>query len=168
MGFPWALSPRPRTHKDWKQNHAGLGENHQTLFGDGSPRFLGESGDQPALAGPAHSETHCSRRPHAHFDFCQYGTRWRKRTTIMCWLTPVLPALLRKCSGKQGVCSSTGRPHIQLCGQDKVSHKLWTQIAEPYPARLCAAAAAAAAESLTHSFFITWNCMPWPALHDIA
>ena len=71
------------------------------------------------------------------FDFCQFGTRWRKRTTVMMWGAPLSPELERRCSGRRGCCSRTGAPHIQLSGSDRASGQMWTHIAEPYPRALC-------------------------------
>eukprot|EP00975_Prorocentrum_lima_P051623 10810770-Prorocentrum_lima.AAC.1 len=70
-------------------------------------------------------------------DFCQYGSRWRKRTRFMCGHIDHndLQRLSRQCSGK-GVCSRTGRPHIQLTGSGPGGVP-WTRIAQPYPGALC-------------------------------
>ena len=74
-------------------------------------------------------------------DFCQFHKPWRKRTKLAAWHTPELATLSRLCSGKHGCCSRTGRPHRVLAGSDPISKRLWTQIAEPYPAALCTRAA---------------------------
>ena len=47
----------------------------------------------------------------------------------------------RRCSGRHGYCSRTGRKHICLQGTDPKSRRLWTSIAEPYPAAMAAKAA---------------------------
>ncbi len=70
-------------------------------------------------------------------DFCQYGTRWRKRTRIMSWNFPEAKNINKRCSSKLGICSRTGKPHMILSGSDPVSHLLWTVIAQPYPCKLC-------------------------------
>ena len=74
-------------------------------------------------------------------DFCQYGARWRKRTRLASWAVGHTPLLSKKCCGRNGICSATNRPHIVLQGTDKVSKKLWTQIAQLYPPKLCHAGA---------------------------
>ena len=71
-------------------------------------------------------------------DVCQFGTRWRKATRFMlCNIPDDARKLLEpfKCSGR-GVCSRTGRPHLELSGKAP-NGKFWTLIAQPYPRRLC-------------------------------
>lgn len=74
---------------------------------------------------------------------CQYGTRWRKATGLLCSRVDPFDRdrLSKMCGGKSGVCSRTGQRHLQLSGRDPKSNRLWTQIAEPYPTRLCEALA---------------------------
>ena len=73
------------------------------------------------------------------FDFCQYGAPWRKRTVVMAW--HCVPAdLNRRCSGHKGLCSRAKRHHIILQGAGP-GGRLWTSIAEPYPAPVARAAA---------------------------
>ena len=74
-------------------------------------------------------------------DFCQHGTRWRKRTGVAAWNVGQIPSLNRRCTGRKGLCSRTGRHHIILKGTDKASGLLWTVLAEPYPPHFAAAAA---------------------------
>ena len=73
-------------------------------------------------------------------DYCQHGARWRKRTRVLAWNAVESEALHRQCSGRGGLCSSSGKHHIVLRGQDPVSRRLWTSIAQPYPDRFAAAA----------------------------
>ena len=68
-------------------------------------------------------------------DYCQFGTRWRKRTRFQCW--NIDPPQDRLCKGHKGICSLSGKPHIILKGYDKVTKQNWTHIAEPYPKRIC-------------------------------
>ena len=70
-------------------------------------------------------------------DFCQWGTRWRKRTRLLCGhLSPAArESLVRTCTGR-GRCSRTGKPHIQLTGSGP-GNIPWTRIAQPYPDGLC-------------------------------
>ena len=69
-------------------------------------------------------------------DQCRFGTKWRKSTSLLCCnLDSVdMASLERRCSGKHGICSSTGKPHIQLEGRGHMTAK-----AAAYPTRLCTA-----------------------------
>ena len=71
-------------------------------------------------------------------DFCQYDTKWRKRTRLM--VGNVCPndvqRLNRLCTGKRGNCSRTGDRHFQLTGSGP-GNLPWTRIAQPYPTKLC-------------------------------
>lgn len=72
-------------------------------------------------------------------DFCQYGTKWRKRTRLLAGNidTDDFQRLLhRRCQGIKGVCSRTGRKHFQLTGSNKKGIP-WTRVAQPYPSALC-------------------------------
>ena len=71
-------------------------------------------------------------------DLCQFGARWRKRTTFMFGgLDPFDAASLdRRCEGRGGVCTRSHRPHLQLEGGGP-GGRHWTSIAEAYPAALC-------------------------------
>lgn len=70
-------------------------------------------------------------------DQCQVGTRWRKRTKLLFinvnWDDTV--KFSRRCTGRNGICSRTGRPHLILEGNAK-GGKRWTTIAAAYPAKL--------------------------------
>ena len=48
-----------------------------------------------------------------HFDMCQYGTQWKKPTTLLVW--GCRPFSLLKCQ-HTGVCVRTKKPHLQLTG----------------------------------------------------
>ena len=55
-------------------------------------------------------------------DMCQFGAPWRKRTRVGTWLTrePGPGSSLAQphlCRGRKGICSSSGQPHIVLCGR---------------------------------------------------
>ena len=70
-------------------------------------------------------------------DFCQYNTRWRKRTALLTGNLDLQDCerLQRRCSGPVGWCSKTGCRHWQLTGSH---HGIpWTRIAQPYPKLLC-------------------------------
>jgi len=81
-------------------------------------------------------------------DFCQFKARWRNRTRVLCWHLRGASNLHRKCSGRGGVCSSSGKYHIVLSGRDPKSNRLWTAIAQPYPTGFAAAFASAFEETV--------------------
>ena len=86
-------------------------------------------------------------------DFCQWGTRWRKRTRLLAGnINPIdLERLQRFCRDSKGLCSRTGCQHFQLTGSN--SHGVpWTRVAQPYPARLC--------HSLAHSLLAKYMIVP--------
>jgi hypothetical protein len=64
-------------------------------------------------------------------DFCQFSCPYRKRTRIVLWLLGSAEALDARCTGKQGLCSATGRHHVILSGNE--GKQLRTALAEPYP-----------------------------------
>ena len=76
------------------------------------------------------------------FHMCQFGSKWRKATSILCGNIPehMLSDLRRTCSGRGGLCSRTGKPHLVLSGSSP-SGVPWTKIAQVYPRRLCVALA---------------------------
>ena len=84
-------------------------------------------------------------RPSCHLlrgDFCQYGTRWKKPTGFLVAHLAVEDCLRfsKCCTGPRGLCCRSGNPHLQLTGSGP-GGKPWTQVAEPYPKKLCAALA---------------------------
>ncbi len=55
------------------------------------------------------------------FDYCQFGTAWKKATTILSvGNTKFHTGKLVKCKvtwqGKDSICSKTGKPHVTLTG----------------------------------------------------
>eukprot|EP00438_Fugacium_kawagutii_P006663 Skav225702 [mRNA] locus=scaffold1817:290507:291919:+ [translate_table: standard] len=70
-------------------------------------------------------------------DFCYYGTRWRKRTQLLCGNLDAqdVRRLRHLCSGR-GLCSFSGKQHFQLTGSNHQGIP-WTRVAQPYPAGLC-------------------------------
>ena len=70
-------------------------------------------------------------------DQCQYGARWRKRTTFTCAHMDPLDTerLSWCCSGKPGWCSRTGRRYWHLEGAAP-GGKAWTSISQAYPKKL--------------------------------
>jgi hypothetical protein len=84
--------------------------------------------------------------PHQVFpvtcDYCQYGVRWKKPTTIL-WVgvKQAMTPSKRCVMGPGARCSRTGRCHLKL-GQGRLDPKTgkpMTQVAEPYPPRLAKA-----------------------------
>ena len=77
---------------------------------------------------------------HVHLrvgDFCSWGTPWRKRTTFMCGniSNDDSMRLQRLCTGERGICGRTGSAHVHLTGSKNGTPL--TQIAQPYPPKLC-------------------------------
>lgn len=71
-------------------------------------------------------------------DFCQFGTRWRKRTKFLVGnlCEDDIARCRRLCQGPPGICSRTHKHHLQLTGS--ASNGIpWTRIAQPYPKQLC-------------------------------
>ena len=88
---------------------------------------------------------------HEYTDFCQENKPFRKRTQFMFAHTDIRHCC-RHCTAKRGVCSKSGKPHVQLVrSKDGVFLAKW---AEPYPHRLCQRLASTIAYScfarLTH------------------
>ena len=71
-----------------------------------------------------------------NFDQCQYGTRWKKATSIALWNCGHQQFINKTCTGRKGTCSQSGLPHIVLCGYSKIHKKPWTAVAQKYPQRL--------------------------------
>ncbi len=66
--------------------------------------------------------------------FCQWGEPWRKATRFLGCNIELTP-IARMCHQKSGLCSRTGKPHVQLRG---AVNGVWlTSVAEPYPWTLC-------------------------------
>ncbi len=95
---------------------------------------------------------------HEHTDFCQENKPFRKRTRFMFAHTDIRHCC-RHCTARRGVCSKSGKPHMQLSGpKDGIFLTKW---AEPYPLPLCRRLSSAIAYScfarLTyplHKYFI--------------
>ena len=70
-------------------------------------------------------------------DSCQFGTKWRKRSRLLCGHldSQDVARLERLCAGR-GLCSQTGSKHFQLTGSNHQGIP-WTRIAEPYAKGLC-------------------------------
>ena len=83
-------------------------------------------------------------------DYCQFNTPWRKITKVAAWNSCVLDALDKQCSGRNGICSRSGKHHIVLQGKPPGGSKCWTLIAEPYPRSWAKAAANIMIQSMQH------------------
>ena len=68
-------------------------------------------------------------------DYCQFSQPWRKRTRFAFSSVLNASSLQRLCKGHKGVCSRTGKLHVQLKG--KLREVNLTKLAEPYPKVLC-------------------------------
>ena len=69
-------------------------------------------------------------------DYCQFDTRWRKRTQFVFWNVSDVEPLCKRCHGRNSICSKSLLPHIILKGHDRASGMSWTKLAEPYPPKL--------------------------------
>lgn len=67
-------------------------------------------------------------------DYCQDGKPWRKRTRLMSSGVDLGPCV-RQCNSHRGICSRTGKAHVQLCGHKPGT--FMTSHAQPYPVTLC-------------------------------
>ena len=68
-------------------------------------------------------------------DFCQYKARWKKPTRLLFGnldLQDVARFDKRRCSGRRGLCSCAGLPHLLLSGSGP-NNKPLTLAAQPYP-----------------------------------
>lgn len=73
-------------------------------------------------------------------DFCQFGTPWKKPTSLMVgFLDRLDTARLAQahCCGTGGLCSRTGKRHFLLTGTCGRTGTPWTQVAQQYPRKLC-------------------------------
>ena len=84
-------------------------------------------------------ENICRYGEAALFDFCCFGTAWKKPTKFMFWNSFGTSSINRLCQtsleGGHKICSRTGRRHQILEGKAP-GGKSWTCVAEPYPHRL--------------------------------
>ena len=92
-------------------------------------------------------------------DFCQYKTRWRKRTRLLSgnldWHD--VARCQRVCHGSSGICSRSGQPHFHLTGSNPKGIP-WTQVAQPYPVGLC--------HDLAYALLAPLRVIPWKATAD--
>ena len=95
------------------------------------------------------------RQQHVHniySDFCQFGTIWKKHTRFVCGNIEFddLHRVNLQCQG-QSVCSVTRKPHFHLTGKGPHGRH-WTEIAQPYPRRLCDGLAYALTAKLHYNY----------------
>eukprot|EP00959_Pyramimonas_sp_CCMP1952_P090075 1885752-Pyramimonas_sp.AAC.1 len=76
-------------------------------------------------------------------DVRQFGTPFEKPTSVACWNAGVFPSLCRSCSGKGGLCSSTGLPRLILQGRGKGAPARRAELAAAYSPQFARAAARA-------------------------
>ena len=69
-------------------------------------------------------------------DYCAFKMPWRKRTTFLLFNWGVDSTWLPKCVGKHGLCSFSGKAHLQLSGRAP-GGAFRTAVAQPYPEELC-------------------------------
>ena len=65
-------------------------------------------------------------------DQCRFGTPWRKRTRMLLLHCCSVHCLDRRCAGRKGLCSTTGKHHIILQGSGP-GGKTWTSRAQTFP-----------------------------------
>ena len=85
----------------------------------------------------------------AAIDFCQFGTPWRRPTTLMGNFWP-LQKLSRQCHPIRNICSQTHQPHVALAGTDDCGCPLGLK-AQPYPRALAASVGITLAQSIQRS-----------------
>ena len=86
------------------------------------------------------------------FDFCQFGTLWRKGALILHSRNPHIVTESKTCKfGKGYVCSATGCRHVVLSGLHADGRHM-TAHAEAYPTRFCSAIAHAVKENAVSEY----------------
>ena len=160
LGLGWYNSYRTRSHPWGELAKLGPGSKELVLAGNEHLRFslsvleqaAGHGNIRAGMENPKGSvmwlmpevQALPERTPQAFLancDYCQYGTRWKKPTTILWVGVKPTMAPTKCCIMNGGRCSRTGQPHIKL-GQGRLDPKTgkpMTQVAEPYPTRLAKA-----------------------------
>ena len=101
---------------------------HNISFAVGNPQ-------SPKLWQLQHFRRHLKHGRYVELDtdFCAYGMPWRKRTPFYASGFAATRGLDSRCCGRHGLCSFSGKHHIQLRGS-LPGHRLnLTKEAEPYP-----------------------------------
>jgi hypothetical protein len=158
---PWGITSRPFTEKEAARIHLGNQTMRATLrfikvlnryripwifeHPQASKAFLTSEWQNILKLPVVHTRT---------ADQCQYGARWRKRTTFA--FGNVDPQdterLGWRCTGRPGFCSRTGKRHHILEGASP-SGVPWTRIAQAYPRRLGRAMATAITANLRANIY---------------
>ena len=82
----------------------------------------------------------------SRYDFCQFGTPWRKATKLLCFDNPHIERGARQCKfDRAHICSATGKKHVVLSGVSAHFRHL-TSRAVSYPRKFCNAIAKAIRE----------------------
>ena len=88
-------------------------------------------------------------------DFCQWRLPWQKSTGLLCGFCNIA-RVDKRCVKCGGLCSKTGRPHVELAGKDPKTGVFLAPLAELYPRGLCKDMVATLEEAnlqLNHSRF---------------
>jgi len=141
---PWGISTRPLTEKESARIEVGNNTMEATLK---LVKALHRHRVPWIFEHPQASKVYSTKEwqevmalPSVHTrtaDQCQYGTKWRKRTTFTCGHMDELDTerLSWRCTGKRGWCSRTGKRHSHLEGTAP-GGKRWTAISQAYPPKL--------------------------------
>ena len=100
-------------------------------------------------------------------DQCQYGSKWKKSTTLRCFNVADPQRLHRRCQRPRGspLCSATGRPHFVLEGRDP--HGVhWTSRAAAYPTELSKSLADIMQDTALQNVF-AWNAAFQPMRGEV-
>ena len=94
-------------------------------------------------------------------DSCQFGTKWRKRSRLLCGHldSQDVARLERLCAGR-GLSSQTRSKHFQLTGSNHQGIP-WTRIAEPYAKGLCQQLAFVLTCATHYNFNPLWTFLSW-------
>ena len=69
--------------------------------------------------------------------YCGWGMPWKKPTAFLAVHVNIARIETAQCKcSKRGICGFSGKPHVQLRGQDSTGQWL-TKLAQPYPMKLC-------------------------------
>ena len=69
------------------------------------------------------------------YDFCVFGAPWRRPTQLLVSRLPELALAAVVCQPKQNICSTSGKHHLMLAGQDRCCPEVAARSGR-YPPRL--------------------------------
>ena len=73
----------------------------------------------------------------SRYDFCQFGTPWRKATKLLCFDNPHIERGAKQCKfDRAHICSATGKKHVVLSGVS-AHYRHLTSRAASYPREFC-------------------------------